>query len=142
MPRPAPLTKTHLKSGVLDGSIALAACDTACTSNAGTIGDPFIQTNQPSTKVFALADGYRTPTTNMAKLHHPVREPSRTVDMVPSLANQSLLSGIKFVKAGYISICNGNEVNIYHGNTAHNCVSKETEKSACELNPNPIGTRD
>ena len=88
-----------------------------------------------------MADGYCTPATNMAKLHHPVCEPSRTVDMVPALANQSLLSGVKFVKAGYISICNGDKVNIYDGNTTQNFVSKETKKSACELNPNPIGTR-
>ena len=43
-----------LKEGVLNGSITLAAYDTVCTSNAGIIGDSFIQTGQPSTKVFTV----------------------------------------------------------------------------------------
>ena len=65
-------TETDLKQGVLNGRIAPAAWDTACTSNAGKIGDLFIQTSQPSTKVFAVADGRRHAGTNIAKLHHPV----------------------------------------------------------------------
>ena len=44
----------------------------------------------------------QTPGSNIAKLHHLVREPARTVDMVPSLAGQSLLSGEKIAEAGYI----------------------------------------
>ena len=68
------------------------------------IGDPFIPTGQKLTKIFALADGHPTPATTIAKLEHNVREPVRTVDMVPALANQSLLSGSKFAEAGYISI--------------------------------------
>ena len=92
--RIAMMSEAELKQGVLDGSIASAAWDTACTSNAGMIGDPYLQTSEPSTKVFAVADGHRTPGANIAKLHHPVREPARTVDMVPALADQSLLSGV------------------------------------------------
>ena len=38
--------------------------------------------------------------------------------MVPTLSNQSLLSGGKFVEAGYVSVCDGDEVNIYNGRTA------------------------
>jgi len=124
-PRPRkPLTEQQLKKGVLNGSIPSAAWDTACTSNAGKIGDPFIPTNQRSTKVFALADGHPAPGTTIAKLHHPIREPARTVDMVPALAENSLLSGGKFAEAGYISICDGNEVNIYDGHTARIVVSE------------------
>ena len=37
-----PILRAQLKSGVLDGSIASAAYDTACTSHAGKVGDPFI----------------------------------------------------------------------------------------------------
>ena len=119
------MSEAELKQGVLDGSIASAAWDTACTSNAGMIGDPYLQTSEPSTKVFAVADGHRTPGANIAKLHHPVREPARTVDMVPALADQSLLSGVKFAEAGYISICDGDEVNIYDGRTARIMISEE-----------------
>jgi len=42
----------------------------------------------------------------------------RTVDIVPALKGNSLLSGGKFAEAGYISICDGKEVNIYDDRTA------------------------
>ena len=71
-----------------------------------------------------MSDGHHTPASNVAKLHHPVREPACTVDMVPALVDQSLLSGGKFAKAGYISICDGEEVNIYDGRTAQIEVSE------------------
>ena len=44
--------------------------------------------------------------------------------MVPKLADQSLLSGSKFSNAGYISICNDKEVNIYDGCTSRIIVSE------------------
>ena len=109
--------EAEIKQCVLNRSIASAAWDTACTSNSGKIVDPFIQTNQPSTKCFSFADGRRHAGTNIAKLHHPVQELSHTVDMVPALADQSLLSDRKFSDAGYISIYDNEEVNIYDGCT-------------------------
>ena len=114
---PLQITGGQLKRGVLDGSIPSAAYDTACTSNAGLEGDPFIPTYQPSNKMFTVATGHKNPGSRVAKLHHPVREPSQAVDMVPGLANQSLLSGERFAKAGYVSICDDAEVNIYDGRT-------------------------
>ena len=102
---PLHLTEVQLKKGVIDGSIPSAAYDTACTSHAGMEGDLFIPTNQPSTKIFTVATGHKTPRSRVAKLHHPVRDPARTVDIVPGLADQYLLSGEKFAKAGYVSIC-------------------------------------
>ena len=103
----AALTKSQLKQGVLNGTIVSAAWDTSCTSNAGKVVNPYIQTDGLSTKVFSMADGHRTPASNKAKLHRPICEPARTVDMVPALADQSLLSSGKFTEAGYISICDG-----------------------------------
>ena len=52
IPYNASHTEAELKQGVLNGSITSAAWDTAYTSNAGKMGNPFIQTTQPSTKVF------------------------------------------------------------------------------------------
>ena len=98
-------TETELNKVVLNGSIASAVWGTACTSNTSKISDPFIQTSQPSTKVIFVADSRRHAGTNIAKLHHPVRDPARTVDMVPTHADQYHLSGCKFSNAGYISIC-------------------------------------
>ena len=62
-----------------------------------------------------VADSHKTPGPTEAKLHHPVREPARTVDMVPALADQSLMSINKFSQAGYVTICDNKEVNIYDG---------------------------
>ena len=44
--------------------------------------------------------------------------------MVQSLANQSLLRGNEYYEAGYISICDGEEVNTYDGRTAKFVVSE------------------
>ena len=94
------LTEHQIKNGVLDGSIPLAAWDTVCTSHAGLVGYPFIQKNCKSTKIFALADGHPTPAITIALLEHKIQEPVRTVNMIPELSNQSLLSGGKFTEAG------------------------------------------
>ena len=112
-----------LKEGVLNSSIPSASYDTVCTSNASIIGDPFIQNGHPSTTVFTVSDSHLTPGSVMAKLHHPVQEPARTFNIVPTLANQFLLRGNKFAKAGYVSICNDAEVNIYDGRTVKIVVS-------------------
>ena len=100
---------------MLNESIPSATYDTACTSNDGMVGDPFIQIGRPSTKVFTVKDGHNTPGSTEAKIHHPVRETAQTVDMVFVLADQSLLSGNKFAQAGYVTICDNQEVNIYDG---------------------------
>ena len=86
----------------------------------------FIQTNRKSTKIFALADGHPTPATTIALLGHKIQEPACTVNMIPELANQSLLSGEKFAEAGYASVCDGEEVNIYDGHTANITVSEKS----------------
>ena len=124
-PSPNTLTEEHLKKGVLYGTTPSAAWDTACTTNAGKIVDPFIQIDYPSKKIFALADGHPTAGSNVAKLHHNVREPSRMFNVVPALEDNSLLSGAKFSDAGYISICDGSEVNFYDGCTVKISVSEE-----------------
>ena len=121
----AQCTKQQLKEGVLNGAIPSAAYDMACTSNAGMIGDPFVQTTQQSTKVLSVADCRQNPGSNIAKLHHPVHKPSQTADMVPALACQSLLSGATFAEAGYISVCDGKEVNLYDSRTARIVLSED-----------------
>ena len=89
------------------------------------MGDLFIKKNCKSTKIFALADGHPTVATTITILEHKIQEPVFTVNMVPSLANQSLLSGSKFSEAGYVSVCNGKEVYIYDGYTAKTTVSEK-----------------
>ena len=69
------------------------------------VGDLFIQTGRPSTKILTVSDNRKTPGSTEAKLNHPVREPAPTGDMVPALPNQSPRSGNKFAQAGYVTIC-------------------------------------
>ena len=90
------------------------------------LGDPFIQIKRMSTKIFALADGHPTPETTISMLEHKIIEPARTVNMVPDLANQYLLSEFKFSELGYVSVFDGEEVNIYDGHTAKITVSEKS----------------
>ena len=119
------LTEQQIKHGVLDDSIPSSSWYTACASHVGLVGDPFIQTNRKSTKIFSLADGYPTPATTITLLEHKIREPVCNVNMIPELANQSLLSGGKFVEAGNVSVCDGEEVNIYDDHTTKITVSEK-----------------
>ena len=49
----------------------------------------------------------------MSKLTHNVRKPAKDVHIVPSIESNSLLSTAKFAKAGYITVFDNEEVNIY-----------------------------
>ncbi len=76
-------------------------------------GDDFIPTTVPSDKVFHMPTGETTPGSTQSKLHHKVREPARTVDMVPAITHNLLLSGPKFADADYVTILTPTEVLIY-----------------------------
>ena len=89
------------------------------------IGDHFIPTAEPSRKVFFMPTGETTPASTISKLHHEVREPARTVDMVPGLKHNSLLSGPKFADANYITLLTPTEVLIYDGQDLKITTSKE-----------------
>ena len=110
---------------VLEGPVPSAAWDAAFTYHAGMIGDPFIQTKKRSTNIFALADGHPTHETNTAMLEHRLIYPDNTINMVLTLANQSLLSRGNISEAGYVSVCDGDEVKIYDSHTAKITVSKK-----------------
>ena len=67
--------------------------------------------------VFHLPNGATAPATTINKLHHNVREPARSANIVPTLTENSLLSTSKFVDAGYMVVYDKNEVNYYETNT-------------------------
>ena len=46
-----------------------------------------------------MPTGETTPASTQAKLFHDVREPTKTVDMVPQLQKNSLISGEEFADA-------------------------------------------
>ena len=47
------------------------------------------------------------PASNVCKLEHNLRDPTRTVDVVPGLFNASLLRTINIASAGYITVYDG-----------------------------------
>ena len=60
-----------------------------------------------------------------------MRKPAHTVDMVPALADNSLISGGKFADAGYVSICDGSKVNLYDRHSVKITVSEEAVPKGC-----------
>ena len=106
-------SKTRVEKINQATEIPTAVFDSGATSNCGRPADPFVPTNQKSTKVFHLPTGHTTTASVQAKLHHLVREPARTVDIVPDLHHNSLLSASKFADAGYVTVLTADEVLIY-----------------------------
>ena len=118
------LTKSDISIGVLNERIQSEISDTGSTSSAGLQGDHFIITNEKSSKNFHIPNGTTSQATKVEKLEHRVQESARTLGMVPDLIHNTLISAIKCFDADYISICDGNEVNIYDGQTARINISE------------------
>ncbi len=89
--------------------------DSGATSNCELQSDPFQPTGKPSGKVFHLPTGHITTASHQAKLLLDVREPAKTVDIVPGLKHNSILSVRKFADAGYVTVLSPDTVNIYNG---------------------------
>jgi hypothetical protein len=106
-----------MKEGMLNGMIPSAVSDSGSTLSAFLKKDPSRTTGKLSTTVFHLPNGAIAPATTRNKLLHNVREPARSVNIVPALAKNSLLSTNKFAKAGYTVIYDKDEVNFYNPRT-------------------------
>jgi hypothetical protein len=63
--------------------------------------------------VFHLPDGTTAAASTVNKLLHNKREPARSANIVPTLANNSLISTSKFVNAGYTVVYDNKEGNYY-----------------------------
>ena len=87
--------------------------DSGATANAMKPGDEYIPTKIPSDKVFECPQGEHIYGSTKARLHHPVREPARSADVVPGLVRNSLLSASKFADAKYVSVLTPEEVLIF-----------------------------
>ncbi len=79
----------EVRKCVLNGKILSAVVDSGATSNCGMEGDPYEETDQISNKIFHMPMGKQAPASNISKYHHNLREPERTVDMVPGLVHNS-----------------------------------------------------
>ena len=115
----------QLRKGILDGTIPSAVSDTGATSHALLPTAPSIPTGKRSTVIFHLPNGATAPATTIHKLHHNVREPARSANIVPELATNSLMSTSKFVDAGYTVVYDDKEVNYYEKATTKIIVSEE-----------------
>ena len=97
---------------MIDVIIPYEISDTGASSTAGKPTNPFVATNEISTKVFGLPTGGTAPATTVAKLHINIRSPANRVDIVPTLET-TLLSGRKFADAVYIAVYDANKVHFY-----------------------------
>ena len=79
---------------------------------------------QLSTKIFGLPNGRNYPASEVRLLQQPLHDPACTIDMVPYLRGASLLSTSKLDNAGYVTVYNGDEVNVYDGRTATIMISE------------------
>ncbi len=77
-----------------------------------------------STAIFYLPNSAIAPAMTRNKLLHNVHEPARSVNIVPALVKNSLLSTNKFAKAGYTVIYDIDE-NFYNARTTKITVSEE-----------------
>jgi len=55
---------------------------------------------------------------------HNVRQPAKDVHIIPSIESNSLLSTAKFSEAGYITVFDNEEVNIYDAHDTKLIVSR------------------
>ncbi len=114
-----------MKEGMLDGMIPSAVSDTGSTSSAFLKKDPSRTMGKLSTTVFHLPDGAIAPATTRNKLLHNRHEPACSINIVPALVKNSLLSTNKFAEAGYTVIYDKDEVNFYNARTKKITVSEE-----------------
>ncbi len=87
--------------------------DSAATSHVGTKHDPFILTGRTSKKIFQIPDGTRTAASTISELVHNVCQPAKDIHIVPTIETNSFLSTAKFATAGYITVFDDKEMNIY-----------------------------
>ncbi len=94
------------------------------TPSIGTPTAPLIPTGCISNKIFQLPDGTRTAAATVSELAHKIRQPEKDVHIIPSIESNSLLSTANFSKAGYITVFDNEEVNIYNAHDTKLIVSR------------------
>jgi hypothetical protein len=77
------------------------------------------------TAMFCLRNEATAAATMIHKLHHNLQEPARSVNIVPSLVGNALLSTVIIVKAGYTAIYDDKKVNFHNTTTTKITVSAD-----------------
>ena len=93
---------------------ATGILDTAATSSCCPEGAPLRKTGRKSTKTFQVATGQLAPATEERELHQNLREPANTVHVVPDQTQDTLISAVKLVDAGYTPILTKDDVKVYN----------------------------
>ena len=79
---------------------------------------------QEVTKVYKMATGQITPGDEEALMEHKVRDPAQTCDIAPGITEDSLVITSKFADAGYFTIFDGDEINIYDASNTQITVTR------------------
>ena len=105
----------ELRCGVLNGSIPFVAADSGATSSVGTKSDSrhFISTGKKFNKTFRMPNGALESALDIGHLATAVRSPASDIHITPGISETSLISTVKFAEAGYVTIFDRDEVNIY-----------------------------
>ena len=75
-------------------------------------------------KAFRMPNGDVEEASDMDKLHHNVRHPTKDMHIVPGIKWDSLLSIPKFTDANYVAIFDKDKVNIYNASKTTIIVSR------------------
>ena len=105
-----------IKQGVLNGTIASTVADSGATSNVGTEDDPSARTGTASNKVFILPGGQKVSSTETATYPFRLRAPASELHITPGIVSNSLMSTGKLADAGYTTVFDKEEVNVYDAN--------------------------
>ena len=121
-----PLTPRLIRRGVLDGTKSSVVSNIGATSSAGLACDAaqFDGTGRRSNKIVHVANGDAAHATEVRQLRYLLRAPARTFVMIPSLRGASLLSTSELADAGYVSVYDGKNIDVYDGRTAKILVSE------------------
>lgn len=84
-------------------------------SSCGRLLDPCIKMGELSLKQFQVPIGQVVPATEWAKLLHNVREPMKSVEIIPAMKKDTLFSVHKFADAGCVTVFDDKKVNISGG---------------------------
>jgi hypothetical protein len=85
----------------------------------------FIPTGRASTKEFQLPDGTRTAARTISELPFEIRNPAKEIHNVPTIVENSLLSIPKMAEAGYITVFDDEQVNIYDARNTKVLVTRK-----------------
>ena len=99
-----------MENNILGRKILYMLADSGATLGCGRVNDSFIRTGKQSTKIFYMPLGQIV---QASKTAHLVRELTQTVDIVPGLQHNSLLSINKFAESSYITVFTPDKVTIF-----------------------------